>query len=134
MGRPLRVEWTRDITVHAIEEKGGEEVSSKLEKQVGFNKYKDSNDVVIRLVDKAEFDEKKEEGTGYVNVEDIEKGETKSLFKLTKHQVACTDGSLYFIKPEVVIEDGVVTGIKLPEDSPVAIEGLDGGSDSSSDS
>jgi len=133
MGRPLRAEWTKDITVHCFEEKDGELVSSKLEKQVGYNKYKNSNGVVIRLADREEVLEAKEAGTGYVAVEDIEKGETKSLFKLTKHQAVCTDGSVYFIAPEVVLdEDGVVTGIKLPEDSSISIEGLSEGDESSS--
>lgn len=134
MGRPLRVEFTKDITVHCFEEDNGELIESKLIKQVGYNKYKNENGVVIRLGNKKEVEEAKLAGTGFVNVEDIEKGKTKSLFKLTKHQVVCTDGSIFFINPEVIIEDGAVVGIKLPEDSPVAIEGLNGGSESSSES
>lgn len=125
MGRPLRKEWTKDITVHCFEEKDGELVESKLEKQVGYNKYKNTNGIVIRLGDKEEVTEAKEAGTGYVVVTDIEKGEEKSLFKLTKHQVVTTDGSVYFIAPEVILDaEGTVTGIKLPADSDVAIEGL----------
>lgn len=125
MGRPLRKEWTKDITVHCFEEKDGELAESKLEKQVGYNKYKNTNGIVIRLGDKEEVTEAKEVGTGYVVVTDIKKGEEKSLFKLTKHQVVTTDGSVYFIAPEVVLdEEGTVTGIKLPADSDIAIEGL----------
>ena len=37
MGRPLRSEWTKDITVHAIEEKDGEEVT----RSVGFRPKQD---------------------------------------------------------------------------------------------
>lgn len=125
MGRALRHEWTKDITVHCFEEKDGELVESKLEKQVGYNKYKNTNGIVIRLGDKEEVAEAKEAGTGYVVVTDTETSEEKSLFKLTKHQVVTTDGSVYFIAPEVVLdEEGTVTGIKLPADSKVTIEGL----------
>ena len=125
MGRPLRTEWTKDITVHCYEETNGSLVDSKLIKQVGYNKYKNENGIVIRLGDKAEVEEAKLAGTGYVVVTDIEKGEEKSLFKLTKHQAVTTDGSVYFIAPEAVIdEEGTVTGIKLPADSEIAIEGL----------
>lgn len=125
MGRPLRTEWTKDITVHCYEETNGDLVDSKLIKQVGYNKYKNENGIVIRLGDKAEVEEAKLAGTGYVVVTDIEKGEEKSLFKLTKHQVVTTDGSVYFIAPEAIIdEEGTVTGIKLPADSEIAIEGL----------
>lgn len=125
MGRPLRKEWTKGITVHCFEEKNGELVTSKLEKQVGYNKYKNTNGIVIRLGDKEEVTEAKEAGTGYVVVTNTETSEEKSLFKLTKHQVVTTDGSVYFIAPEVVLdEEGTVTGIKLPADSKVTIEGL----------
>lgn len=125
MGRALRHEWTKDITVHCFEEKDGELVESKLEKQVGYNKYKNTNGIVIRLGDKEEVAEAKEAGTGYVVVTDTETSEEKSLFKLTKHQVVTTDGSVYFIAPEVVLdEEGTVTGIKLPADSKITIEGL----------
>lgn len=124
MGRPLRTEWTKDITVHCYEETDGSLVDSKLIKQVGYNKYKNENGVIIRLGDKAEVEEAKLAGTGYVVVTEIESGDEKSLFKLTKHQAVCTDGSVYFIEPETVIEDGVVSGIKLPADSEISIEGL----------
>ena len=125
MGRPLRKEWTKDITVHCFEEANGTLVESKLEKQVGYNKYKNTNGIVIRLGDKDEVTEAKEAGTGYVVVTDAETSEEKSLFKLTKHQVVTTDGSVYFIAPEVVLdEEGTVTGITLPADSKVTIEGL----------
>lgn len=125
MGRALRHEWTKDITVHCFEEKNGGLVESKLEKQVGYNKYKNTNGIVIRLGDKNEVTEAKEAGTGYVVVTDTEASKEKSLFKLTKHQVVTTDGSVYFIAPEVVLdEEGTVTGIKLPADSKVKIEGL----------
>ena len=125
MGRPLRKEWTKDITVHCFEEENGGLVESKLEKQVGYNKYKNTNGIVIRLGDKEEVTEAKEAGTGYVVVTDTETSEEKSLFKLTKHQVVTTDGSVYFIAPEVVLdEEGTVTGITLPADSKVTIEGL----------
>ena len=125
MGRPLRKEWTKDITVHCFEEENGGLVESKLEKQVGYNKYKNTNGIVIRLGDKDEVTEAKEAGTGYVVVTDAETSEEKSLFKLTKHQVVTTDGSVYFIAPEVVLdEEGTVTGITLPADSKVTIEGL----------
>ena len=133
MGRPLRKEWTKDITVHCYEEDDGELITSKLEKQVGFNKYKNSDDVVIRLVDREEALENKEAGTGYVSVEDLVEGETKSLFKLTKHWAYTTDGASYEFNPDVEIdEEGNVTGIKLPEDSEISIEGLDGSDESSS--
>ena len=75
MGRPLRTEWTKDITVHCYEETNRSLVDSKLIKQVGYNKYKNENGIVIRLGDKAEVEEAKLAGTGYVVVTDIEKGE-----------------------------------------------------------
>ena len=133
MGRPLRDEYINKITIHAVEKEGEDVITSKLVKQVGFNKYKDENDVVIRLADREEVLENKEAGTGYVVVEDLETGDTKSLFKLTKHWAYTTDGSSYEFNPEVVIdEEGYVTEVKLPADAKIAIEGLTDEEESSS--
>ena len=123
MGRPLYPYYTKDITVHCYEEDNGSLVSSKLEKQVGYNKYKNSNDVVIILGDRDEVLANKVAGTGYVIVTDKELN-THSLRKLTDNLITCFDDSIFKFEVEKVIENGVAVSVKMKDGAEAFIEGI----------
>lgn len=123
MGRPLRAEWIKDLSIHT---KDGQTVNPV--KQVGYNKFKTSDGKIIRLVAK---EETLTDETGYVVVS--HGNEELSLFKLTKHQVHCIDANgkskIFSFNPELEMEEGKVIGIKLPADSAIEIEDIAKGSE-----
>ena len=131
MGRPLKKEYINAITVHYAKE--GKVKEGKLLKQVGFNKYiveagdtkKGILPFVVRLVAKETFKDKKlrENGMGYVTITHAKDGE-KSLAKLTKNLIVCTDGSTYAF--EYTLDTSVENEVKVlsKKDASVAIEGF----------
>ncbi len=123
MGRPLYPYYTKDITVHCYEEDNGSLVSSKLEKQVGYNKYKNSNGIIIILGERDEVLANKVAGTGYVVVTDKELN-AHSLRKLTDNLITCFDGSIFKFEVEKVIENGVAVSVKMKDGAEAFIEGI----------
>jgi hypothetical protein len=131
MARPLKNEYINSIIAHYVR---GEEVKeAKLIRQVGFNKYvvEEGNKetfvapFVMRLVSKelVEDETKREEGMGYVVVTHTKDGE-KSLAKLTKNLIVCTDGSVYPFEYELDTSVEGVVKVLAKEDALTALEGF----------
>ena len=128
MARPLKKDFTKDITAHFY--MNGKLKEGKLLKQVGYNKYivvngeeeKGIPPFIMRLVSKEDAKKYKEDGMGYVVVS-TKDGE-KSLAKLTKNIITCTDGSVYPFEYEYEYDLESNTGsISLLKDS-AKLEGV----------
>lgn len=129
MARPLKKDYTKDIVVHYY--MGEELKEGKLLKQVGYNKYivvegdaeKGTLPFIVRLVAKEVAEKEKECGMGYVVVTHTEDGE-KSLAKLTKNLIVCSDGSVYPFEYELDTSVEGVVKVLPKKGASVALEGF----------
>lgn len=131
MARPLKNEYINFIIVHYVRDEKVKE--AKLIRQVGFNKYVvEEGDrenfvapFVIRLVSKETFEDtsKRENGMGYVVVTHAQDGE-KSLAKLTKNLIVCTDNSVYPFEYKLDTSVEGIVKVLPKEGALVSLEGF----------